>query len=67
MVGPSLKDVSEDAGEDIEGMSAEEYIRQSIVDPGAYLVEDFSNVMPPYNTLSDSDLNDLVAYLLSLK
>ncbi len=67
MVGPSLKDVSEDAGEDVEGMSAEEYIRQSIVDPGAYLVEGFSNVMPPFNTLSDSDLNDLVAYLLSLK
>jgi NitT/TauT family transport system substrate-binding protein len=67
LVGPSLKNISEDASEAPGNMSLDAYIRQSIVDPGAYIVEGFPNVMPPFDTLSDSDLNDLIAYLLTLK
>jgi NitT/TauT family transport system substrate-binding protein len=65
-LGPPLGGIREDASEAPGNLSFDAYIRQSIVDPGAYVVEDFSNVMPAFNTLSDSDLNDLVAYVMSL-
>jgi NitT/TauT family transport system substrate-binding protein len=67
IVGPSLMGIGEEAAEEHADMGAESYLRQSIVDPGAMVDEDFQNVMQPYDTLSESDLNDLVAYLLTLK
>ncbi len=63
MVGPSLAGLAEI---EVEGMTAAEYIHQSIVEPGAFVVEGLSNIMPAYDTLPESDVNDLVAYLLSL-
>jgi NitT/TauT family transport system substrate-binding protein len=66
MIGPPLGSIREDASEAPGNLSLDAYIRQSIVDPGAYVVEDFPNIMPTFDTLSDSDLNDLVAYLVSL-
>jgi hypothetical protein len=50
-------------------MSAEEYLRQSISDPNAYVVEGFpASVMP--NTyvkdLTEEDIHNLVAYMLSM-
>ena len=66
LIGPPLGNIREDASDAPGNMSLAAYIRQSIVDPGAFVVEDYSNVMPPYDTLSDSDLNDLVAYISSL-
>ena len=65
-VGPPLGNIREDASEAPGNLSLDAYIRQSIVDPGAYVVDDFTNAMPAFDTLSDSDLNDLVAYVLSL-
>jgi NitT/TauT family transport system substrate-binding protein len=67
LVGPSLQGVAERAATRVEGLSAEEYLRQSIVEPGAYVVEDFQPVMPAFDTLSESDVNDLVAYLMTLQ
>lgn len=46
-----------------EATTAEEYIRESIVNPGAYLVEGYQNVMPAY-ALADDQLNALVQMLL---
>ena len=42
-----------------------EYTKQSIEDPGAYVVPGFPNgVMPPYKgKLTDSQINDLVKFL----
>ena len=41
---------------------------QSITDPGVYVVEDFQNIMPSFkDKVSDSDLNDLVAYIMTLQ
>jgi hypothetical protein len=50
-------------------MSAEEYIRQSILDPGAFVVPGYQDSMPRDlgRDLSPTDLDALVAYLLSLK
>ncbi len=70
MVGPSLATIGTDAGSRVAGMSAEEYIRQSILEPDAYIVEGFSaGVMPIAlaDELTDQQVNDLVVYLLTLK
>jgi mono/diheme cytochrome c family protein len=53
----------------VSGQSAEAYLRESIVDPDAYVVEGFTpGIMPSnYRTqLSDEQITDLVVYLMSL-
>jgi L-cysteine S-thiosulfotransferase len=69
LVGPSLQGVASRAGSRVPGQSAEEYMRTSITDPNAYVVPGFpSGVMPSFKTvLSDTQLNDIVAYLMTLK
>ncbi|OQA45197.1 MAG: Cytochrome c2 precursor [Chloroflexi bacterium ADurb.Bin325] len=68
LVGPSLKGVAERAASRVQGESAAEYLHQSLVEPNAYVVEGFSEgIMPSYKGLSEAQLNDLVAYLLTLK
>jgi nitric oxide reductase subunit C len=68
-VGPSLARIAERAGERVDGLSAAAYLHQSIVDPGAYVVENFSNLMYQNyrEALSEEQIADLVAYLLTLK
>jgi hypothetical protein len=65
--GPVMDGLGELAASRIEGLSAEDYIRQSIFEPGAYIVEGFQPIMPAnYGTsLSEEDLNILVEYLLA--
>ncbi len=68
LVGPSLAGIGTTAAERVPGMSAEEYIRQSITDPAAYTVEGFpEGLMPAFTDLSPEQLDALVAYLMSLK
>ncbi len=46
----------------------EDYLRESIVDPGAKIVKGFPNVMPTYKTtLPKDDIDAVVAYLKTLK
>jgi cytochrome c2 len=68
-VGPSLAGIATRAATRVPGMSAEEYIRQSIEDPGAYIVEGFPNAMLPdmAEKLSDQQMEDLIAFLMTLK
>jgi mono/diheme cytochrome c family protein len=47
-----------------EATTAEEYIRESIVNPGAYVVEGYQNIMPPYAAMPEDELNVLVQMLL---
>ena len=66
-VGPTLFGISARAGDTVPGLAADEYIRQSILDPQAYVVEGFPVQMPgayPY-LLSDDAVDDLVAFLLT--
>jgi hypothetical protein len=44
----------------------EEYIIESIVEPGALIVEGYDNVMVPYTHLSESELQSLVEFIRSL-
>lgn len=67
-VGPILTEIGTVAGTRVEGQSAEEYIRISILQPNEYVVEGFpENVMLQTfgETLSQQELDDLVAFLLA--
>lgn len=65
--GPGLAGILERAASRVEGMSAEEYIEQSIRDPAAFVVSGFPDFMPKsYGSLPDSDIQDLIAYLKTL-
>jgi mono/diheme cytochrome c family protein len=70
MVGPSLANVGAEASSRVSGQSGEDYLRQAIVEPNAHLVEGFGQGIMPQgygNELSEQQLNDLVAFLASLK
>jgi len=64
---PSLQGIAERAGGRVPGLSAEEYIRQSIADPPAYITEGYKNVMSRAAAflLTDEEIDDLVAFLLT--
>ncbi|MBX3049663.1 MAG: c-type cytochrome [Anaerolineales bacterium] len=69
-VGPVLDGLASRAGNTVAGLSAEEYIHQSIVDPNAYIVPGFAEGIMPQNfaeLMSEDQLNDLVAFLLTLE
>ncbi|GAB4361826.1 MAG: cytochrome c oxidase subunit II [Deltaproteobacteria bacterium] len=45
----------------------EEYLRESVVEPGAKVVEGYPNIMPTFKTtLSDDEIADLISYLKTL-
>jgi sulfur-oxidizing protein SoxX len=70
LVGPSLAGVGAEAGTRVSGQSAEEYLQQSIVEPNAHVVQGFAEGIMPAgygDALTQQQLDDLVAYLLSLK
>ena len=69
-LGPGLLNIKDRAATRIEGMSAAEYIYQSIVDSKAYTVEDFDPDLMPQNwaeIYSDLQIFDIVAYLMTLE
>jgi mono/diheme cytochrome c family protein len=65
-IGPPLDDLSSVAGDREPGVSAEEYVRESLLDPDAFTVEGFqAGVMPSYDgRLDEEQLRELVNYLL---
>ncbi len=67
-LGPKLVGIGQHAGERIPGMSANEYLLQSIIDPAAYVVSGYRDIMYPQfgEKLSQQDLADLIAYLETL-
>ena len=70
LVGPSLANVGTLAEGRVPDMTAEEYLEESILQPDAYVVEGYpeGQMLDIYEeTLTDEDIDALVAYLLSLK
>ncbi|MFW5708593.1 MAG: c-type cytochrome [Chloroflexota bacterium] len=68
-VGPGMLSYATRAGEQVPGQPAALYTYNSIVNPNAYIVEGYaSGVMPVgwAEVLSEQDLYDLSAYLLTL-
>ena len=66
-VGPGLAGIGDRAGSRVAGLSADEYLEQSLRDPGAFIVEDFPAVMPNWSGLGDESIDALVTYLKTLK
>jgi mono/diheme cytochrome c family protein len=65
-IGPNLDDLAAAAGEREPGKSAEEYVRESLTNPEAFLAEGFGNAMPSYEgRLTDEQIQALVDYLLT--
>ncbi|MEW6403485.1 MAG: cytochrome c, partial [Chloroflexota bacterium] len=70
IVGPSFDGIATRAGARVPGMTAEDYIRQSILEPNAYVVEGFPKGQMIQNLgeiLTDEQIDDLVAFLMTLK
>lgn len=70
LVGPSFAGLAERAQDRIPGMTAEEYVRQSILEPDAYVVDGFPAGQMVSNldeVLSEQQINDLIAYLMTIK
>jgi mono/diheme cytochrome c family protein len=68
-VGPSHYGVASRAGDYVEGQGAEEYLRESILNPDAHIVEGFNEGVMYQNyesALTEQQVADLVAYLMTL-
>lgn len=66
LVGPSFAGLFGSERQFTDGSSAEadeEYLRNSITNPGDNVVESYNNVMPPYNYLSDGEIQSLVEFI----
>lgn len=69
-LGPGLLNIKDRAATRVEGMSAAEYIYESIVNSKAYSVEGFDPELMPQNwaeIYSDLEIFDIVAYLMTLE
>lgn len=64
--GPDLTEVASRAADRVEGLTAEQYIRESIMNPSTFVVEPYDDIMPPnFGTrFSVEDIDGLVEYLL---
>tara|TARA_Y100001970_G_scaffold54258_1_gene68773 strand:- start:9236 stop:10684 length:1449 start_codon:yes stop_codon:yes gene_type:complete len=67
IVGPGMGGIKDRAADRVSGLSAYEYIYESIVEPQAYIVEGYPPVMPGWASLGDETVNALVEYLLTLE
>ena len=74
MLGPDQTNLGAIAGTRREGYTAEEYIREAIVEPSAFIVEECPlgqclQVMPENygELLTEEEIDAVVAYLLSMK
>lgn len=70
MLGPNLAGVGAAAASRVAGQSAEQYLRTTLLDPDAYLVEGFQEgiMYRGYEEeLTQQEVSDLIAYLLTLQ
>ena len=69
LIGPGLLGIGEAAATRVDGQNAIEYLRNSIIKPSDFVVETYTDALMPQNfeqLFSEQDINDLIAYLLSL-
>jgi cytochrome c553 len=67
-IGPNLSGIAERASKQVAGLTGEEYLRHSIIEPGHYVVSGYRDIMyPDYDAhFTEQDIQDLIAYLLTL-
>lgn len=68
-LGPSHLGIFETAGSRVDGLTAEEYIAQSIKDPDAFIVPGFDSpsIMPTFEELTDNEIRILIEYMKTIK
>jgi cytochrome c2 len=67
-IGPNLTKIGTVAATRVPAQSAEEYIRESILNPSAHVVEGYPDNLMPKNfgdLIPATELDDLVTYLLA--
>ena len=70
IVGPSLAGIATTAETAESGETAEQFLHESIVDPNAKITDGFAADIMYQNfqkDLTDQQINDIVAYLMTLK
>jgi cytochrome c2 len=70
LIGPGLLNVSTRAATRVEGLDALDYIHTSIVNPSAFVVPDYPDGLMPQvyeQILSEDEIQDIIAYLFTLK
>jgi mono/diheme cytochrome c family protein len=70
LVGPSLAHIATTSPTRVEGLSAEDYLRESIVAPDAYTVDGFLEGTMQQNfgqVLTSEEVDHIVAYLMTLE
>lgn len=66
-MGPPLDHVGRTASQRRPGMSARDYLKESLLKPQAYVVEGYLKTMPAFDRLPPAELDELVTYLESLQ
>ncbi len=66
-VGPPLVGIGAVAGERMPGVAAAEYLRASVLVPAAWVVEGYAQPGECVAVMSDAQLADLVAFLLTVQ
>lgn len=69
LVGPGLLNVGTRAATRVKGQSAIAYLHDSIVNPSAYVVEGYADIMPKTwgKVFTEAQIDDIISYLLTLK
>jgi mono/diheme cytochrome c family protein len=70
VVGPSLAHIATIAATRVEGLDAEDYLRESIVNPNAYTVEGFAEGSMQQNfanQLTSDEVTQVIAFLMTLE
>ena len=68
IVGPGLAEIGDRAGSRVDGLSADEYLEQSLRKPDAFIVDGYTpGLMPNWEKLGDDSIDALVTYLKTLK
>jgi len=70
LVGPSHAGIATRAATTVPGVSAEDFLKESITNPNAHVTEGFVSGIMYQNyakDLTEREINDLVAYLMTLK
>ena len=65
-IAPNLSAVASTAGSRVNGLTAEQYLRQSVLEPSEFLVDDYDNLMPAGLVPDQAAFDNLIAYLLTL-
>jgi len=70
IIGPSFYGIADRAGERVPGLTAEEYLHQSIVEPNAFVVPGYPSGQMIQNfgqILTEEQIQDLIAFLMTQK